>query len=191
MWLADFILANIEPILVEWERFARETKPGATMDALALRDHAREILLATVQDMRSAQSRTEQSAKSKGHQATDAGEDSLDAASDQHAVGRLHSGFDLLEMVSEYRALRASVLQLWHENAPHSHYVDVEEVTRFNESIDQSLTEAVRGYTKRADESRDLFLAILSHDLRSPLHSIAMASELLPHLIESNSEAAP
>lgn len=189
MRLADFILSHIEPILVEWERFARSTKPGATMDALALRDHAREILLATVQDMRSAQSRTEQSAKSKGHQAADPGEEALDVASDQHAVGRLRSGFDLLEMVSEYRALRASVLQLWHENGPHTHYADVDDITRFNESIDQSLTEAVSGYTKQADESRDLFLAILSHDLRSPLHSIAMASEVLPHLIESNPEA--
>ena len=188
MRLADFILANIEPILVEWERFARGTKPGATMDALALRDHAREILLATVQDMRSAQSRSEQAAKSKGQQTVDTCDHSLDVASDQHAVGRLDSGFDLLEVVSEYRALRASVLQLWHENAPDTHYVY--DVTRFNESIDQSLTKAVSGYTKRADESRDLFLAILSHDLRSPLHSIVMASEVLPHLIESNSEAA-
>ena len=29
MRLADFILANIEPILVEWEAFARSIWPGA------------------------------------------------------------------------------------------------------------------------------------------------------------------
>src|SRR5579862_9300086 len=62
MRLADFIVSNIEPILMEWEVFARGTAPGAKMDALALRDHAPEILLATVQDMKSSQSATERSA---------------------------------------------------------------------------------------------------------------------------------
>jgi hypothetical protein len=40
MRLADFILANIEPILAEWESFARSVCPGGEMDALELRDHA-------------------------------------------------------------------------------------------------------------------------------------------------------
>src|SRR5689334_9903223 len=56
MRLADFISANLEPILLEWDAFARSINSGATMDSLALRDHAREILLATVRDMRTAQS---------------------------------------------------------------------------------------------------------------------------------------
>jgi hypothetical protein len=47
MRLADFILANIEPILVEWEGIAHSVSPGAKMDKLALRDHAEEILRAT------------------------------------------------------------------------------------------------------------------------------------------------
>ena len=67
MRLADFILSNIEPILMEWKVFARGIGPGAKMDALALRDHAPDILLATVQDMKSSQSAAERSAKSRGH----------------------------------------------------------------------------------------------------------------------------
>ena len=47
MRLADFILANIEPILVEWEAFARSIWPGRQTDPLALRDHAADILRAT------------------------------------------------------------------------------------------------------------------------------------------------
>ncbi|SFJ42789.1 sensor histidine kinase [Planctomicrobium piriforme] len=188
MRLADFIDANVEPILVEWEAFARGIASGEKMDSLALRDHADEILLATVRDMRSAQSAVERLAKSRGH---GGGDQSvvLNGASEQHAVGRLGSGFDLLELVSEYRALRASVLRLWHESQPPAHDNDIDDVTRFNESIDQSLAKGVSSYTKRVDQSRDLFLAILSHDLRNPLNSIAMSASLLPLLVQPATEA--
>ncbi len=62
MRLADFIVSNLEPILSEWEAFARSIVSAETMDALALRDHAGEILLATVSDMQSPQSPTERTA---------------------------------------------------------------------------------------------------------------------------------
>ena len=49
MRLADFILANIEPILADWEAFARGIWPrGTSVYVAALRDHAEAILRATV-----------------------------------------------------------------------------------------------------------------------------------------------
>ncbi len=184
MRLADFIVSNLEPILSEWEAFARSIVSGETMDALALRDHAGDILLATVRDMQSLQSATERAAKSRSHSTTNSGQGTLDGASEQHAIGRVGSGFDLIEVVSEYRALRASVLRLWANSKPDLHESSVDDVTRFNESIDQSLSKAVSSYTKRVNQSRDLFLAILSHDLRNPLNSIAMSAAILPHLVD-------
>jgi signal transduction histidine kinase len=182
MRLADFILANVEPVLAEWESFARGIGPGAKMDGLALRDHATDILLATAWDMRSAQTAVERTAKSRGQSPLlDGG---LNGASESHALGRLGSGFDLMEMVSEYRALRASVLRLWADSRPAFHESDVDDLTRFNESIDQSITRAVGSYTRRVDQSRDLFLAILSHDLRNPLNSIAMSATMLAELAD-------
>ena len=189
MRLADFIVSNVEPILMEWEVFARGIAPGAKMDALALRDHAPDILLATVQDMNSSQSAIQRSAKSRGqhgyHGGAAAGDGvalnapGLNGASELHAVGRLGSGFDLMEVVSEYRALRASVLQLWRDSKPEAHECDVDDITRFNESIDQSVAKAVSSFTKRVDQARDMYLAILSHDLRNPLNSIALSAESL------------
>src|SRR4029453_17668908 len=37
--------------------------------------------------------------------------------------------------------------------------------------------------------SRDMFLAILSHDLRSPLNSISMTAQLLPRLDRLDAES--
>jgi len=134
--------------------------------------------------MRSAQTAVERAAKSQGRADRGGGDGhaALDGASESHAVGRLGSGFDLMEMVSEYRALRASVLRLWADSDPPPHERDVDDLTRFNESVDQSITKAVASYTRRVDQSRDLFLAILGHDLRNPLNSIAVSAQMLPHL---------
>jgi signal transduction histidine kinase len=179
MRLGDFILENIEPILAEWEQFARGLAPGSAMDIIALRDHAEDILRVAARDMVSAQSAEQQSEKSKGHGGGGTESAVLDHASDEHAIGRLGSGFNLIEVVSEYRALRASVLQLWGRSVRTADEDDLQDLIRFNESIDQSLAEAVKSYTHRLDESRELFLATLGHDLRNPLNAIVVSSGLL------------
>lgn len=180
MRLADFILGNIEPILIEWEAFARSLAPGEQMTNLALRDSAEAILLATARDMQSDQSLVQQASKSKGHGGAGGEEsDRLDHASKLHGAERVGSGFDIMEVVSEYRALRASVLRLWRESCPQPDINDINDITRFNESIDQSLAEAVGSYTNRVEQSRRMFLAILSHDLRNPLNSIRGAAHMV------------
>lgn len=180
MRLADFILANIEPILVEWEAFAASTTPGAKMTPLALRNDAGLILLATARDMQAEQTLAEQQAKSAGRGGAGGPEsDRLDHASTLHGLARVGSGFNIIEVASEYRALRASVLRLWRASGPRPDLHDLDDVTRFNESMDQSLALALRSYTKRVDQSRRMFLAILSHDLRHPLTCIRMAAHLV------------
>ncbi len=179
MRLADFILENIEPILVEWEAFARSLESGTTMTRKALRNAAGEMLLATARNMQTEQSRAQQESKSKGHGGADSqASDRLDHASKVHGFERVGVGFDIMEVVAEYRALRASVLRLWYESRQQSSLDDIEDITRFNEAIDQSLAEAVDSYTSRVEQSRHMFLAILSHDLRSPVGSIQGAAQV-------------
>ena len=67
MQLADFILSNMESILVEWERFASTLLPAAvSMTPLALRNEAKEILEAVATDLSTAQTRQAQIDKSLG-----------------------------------------------------------------------------------------------------------------------------
>ncbi len=190
MRLAEFILANIEPILVEWEAFARSLLPGKHMTINALRDDAASILLATVGDMQNLQSLEQQESKSKGN--GDSGSvtsDRLDDASELHGMERVSAGFHITEVIAEYRALRASVLRLWRESIPEPHMSDLDDVTRFDESLDQSLAGGVGSYSKRIDESRQMFLAILSHDLRNPLSCIQMAAQVVSMEIQDTDTA--
>ncbi len=189
MRLAEFILGNIDSILREWEAFARSVWPGAATDPHELRDHAADILRATVSDMTSVQSADQQSDKSKGDGDAGAASSRVDGASDVHAIARVRSGFDLKTVIAEYRALRASVIRLWRESRPAPDQSDLEDLTRFNESIDQSLTEAVGSYTDRVDYSRRMFLAILGHDLRSPLHAITLSAAALLESGQLDAEA--
>lgn len=176
MRLATFIDQNQEAILEEWERFARTIDaPGKELNPETLRDHAGEILRTVVVDLRSRQSAHEQIEKSKGH----GQHASMETAAETHAVTRLLSGFTMDQMVSEYRALRASVLKLWMaENRGGADSV-IDDVMRFNEAIDQALTESIAGYSRAVEAAQTIFLGVLGHDLRSPLAAIGMGIETL------------
>lgn len=176
MHLADFILANLEPILVEWEAFAKSLPAGGSMTSRALRDDAERMLRFIAADLATGQTVDEGIAKSHGHgEQLPEGERS---AAHDHGLQRLSDGFDLVQMVSEYRALRASVTRLWVKDA---NVLDEQavEMIRFNESMDQILAESVERYTQKVGRDKDLFLAVLGHDLRNPLSAIKMASTLL------------
>ena len=190
MRLGDFILANMEPILAEWEAFARSFAAGATMDPVALRDHAEQILRAAALDMSSDQSASQQSDKSQGRGEGGADSLRLNGASEEHAIERVGSGFDLIAVVAEYRALRASVIRLWRKSTPSHDVRDMNDLTRFNESIDQSLAKAVRSYTERVNRSRQMFLAILGHDLRNPLNSMTLSAQVLLRTAQFDEEGA-
>ncbi|MEB0165245.1 HAMP domain-containing sensor histidine kinase, partial [Glaciimonas sp. CA11.2] len=58
------------------------------------------------------------------------------------------------------------------------------DMVRFNEAIDQALAESVTTYSDQETRTRDTFLAILGHDLRSPLATMAMAGDSLSRLRE-------
>src|SRR5690606_25817537 len=100
-------------------------------------------------------------------------------ASAEHAVERVLSGIDVATVIAEYRALRASVLRLWRESIPEPHLADLDDITRFNEALDQSIAEAVRSYMDRVNRSRQMFLAILGHDLRNPLSAMKLTGQVL------------
>jgi len=177
MKLGNFILANREPILLEWEAFARTCAPAsAAMDLTALRDHANEMLSVIAKDLETPQTKDESTEKSKG-ESPDLS--ATTTAAEQHGAGRAESGFTVEQMVAEFRALRASVLRLWTTSKGAVDADDIDDLTRFNEAIDQSLAESVSRYTQELDHSKEMFLAILGHDLRTPLGAVIMSSEFM------------
>lgn len=181
MRLADFILLNMEAILAEWESFASTLLPASTgMTSLALRDHAPQILQAIAKDLGTSQSRDEQWEKSRGRAPKLDGAPATAAQS--HAVLRARGGFDINQLVSEYRAMRTSVLRLWTDTAAPT-TTTLDDVIRFNEAIDQAIAESVREFHAHVEQARNLLLGMLGHDMRSPLMTILTTAT---HLSELN-----
>lgn len=174
MRFSAFIKQNLDQIIAEWETYARTLLPAAkTMSVLALRDHCRGILLAIASDMETDQTTGERSIKSKELMPDT---DTVETAAAAHGALRQIVGFDMMQLVGEFRALRASVLALWRRRAAcDSADAALEEVARFNEGIDQALAESVG----RCSTDIATFLAVIGHDLRSPLWVLQGSIEIL------------
>ena len=156
--LPAFIRANLEAILAAWEGFAKGILSARHMDTAALRDHASAMLCAIADDLDQTQSPHEQFEKSQGRAPPRARE----TAAALHGAARVASGFSVDDTISEFRALRASVLQLWGQangklgTNPH------DDTLRFNEAIDQALTESLQRYALDKEETMRRFDMLLS-----------------------------
>jgi signal transduction histidine kinase len=177
MRLSDFIQRDMEAILSEWEAFAATLLPAALdMNSDSLRDHAEQILRAVCKDLDTAQNDDERERKSKGLAARRI--DARNTAAETHALLRAQGGFNVSQMTSEYRALRASVLHLWAKACEPSD-IFVPDLVRFNEAIDQAVAESVAFFNAQIEKERNLLLGMLGHDMRGPLQVIQLTARYL------------
>lgn len=174
MRLADYIEQNAIAIVDAAEAFAETHRPdGVHLDREALRDHLPQILAAVVDDLRQSQSVGNELARAEGDRDTPPGHPS---AAQTHGRLRAKAGYDINQLVAEYRSLRASVLRTWDEPASAESFADMH---RFNQAIDQAIAESVAHFSAEAEAWRQIFLGVLGHDLRGPLTAILLTSEIM------------
>ena len=174
--LAQFIRDNTEQILAEWDAFARGLHTTEALDVVTLRDHAREMLAAVACALEVPAAAPENREALRKERAR---ERRRVTAAQEHGAGRADSGFTVGQMVSEFRALRSSVVRLWTRELREADVTDIDELSRFHDAIDLAIAESVMRFSEQIKESKERFLAILGHDLRSPLSAIVTASAFL------------
>ena len=84
-----------------------------------------------------------------------------------------------MQTLSEFRALRATVIRLWMNSSPEIDDSAIEQLIRFNEGIDQALSESAARFMEEIELSRDFATAVLAHDLRNPLNAILSSAQFL------------
>ena len=131
MRLSEFIRANVDQIVHEWEEFAKTLSAGTALPRWLLRDHAPAIVKYIADDMEVPQAPAEEEAKSKGEQPSGP----IKHIATVHVSLRIESGFDLVQIMAEYRALRSCVLRMWRQSCPDSFAGGAEEITRFAEAV--------------------------------------------------------
>ena len=174
MRIATFLEVESEKVLEEVAAFAKTIPALKEVDEKTLRNHIPEVLKAISADLRTPQSRTESIEKSHGNAPPRASRSSAQT----HGLMRAQSGIDIEQLVAEFRAMRSSVLRLWSEAHPFGPEA-IEDITRFNEAIDQAVAESVQYYAQERARWHEIFLGVLGHDLRGPLNAVALTAELM------------
>lgn len=178
MHIADFVEQEIDYIVDEWVAFARTRVPlSHELSTEELADHAKVLLLSLSADVRDRQSERERHDKSQGNAQENAPE--ITRIARDHAAQRFQQGFSLDHLLSEFRALRASVIRRWTQQMPDVNHDTLDQVTRFGEALDQALSESAALYSQKVDDSRNLLLGVLGHDLRTPLGVVHMSAGYL------------
>ncbi|MBA3395314.1 MAG: GAF domain-containing protein [Deltaproteobacteria bacterium] len=177
--LVDLLELRRDDILCEWERRVRTLPQARGLDRPSLIDHVPDLL-----DRIGAMA-GELAAGSSPHLPIEIAE--------RHALERLEEGFDLVQVVTEFRMLRVSILEVWERaaTAPPA----LAEIRLLDEAIDFSVLASVARYTAvrertlvafdristAAFESRDLteLLRRLLQVLRDSTLSVDTAAILL------------
>lgn len=178
MRLSTHLRVNAEDILAAWDAFAATlVQDGSMLDPVTLRDHAGEILAAIADEL----DRPPPVDKlDTPPDASDGASEDLEAAAGTHADTRMVSGFAIDAMITEYRAFRTSIVQLWlTAGGGREQPRDMEDLLRFHESMDQAIADSVARYTDQTRKSTELFIGILGHDIRNPLGTISMSAQYL------------
>lgn len=178
MNISDFTEQEVDGIVGEWVAFARTRQPIAgSLSQEDLADHARVLLLSIAEDVRQWQGSRAQHDKSQGLAPDHLTE--ITGIARDHASQRFEQGFTLDDLVSEFRALRASVIRRWVAQIDPGGHDDLDQLVRFGEAMDQALAESTSLYSRKVDNSRNLLLGVLGHDLRTPLGVVHMSASYL------------
>jgi len=172
----EFLTRERDRIMAEWERAIREETRPILLEASALRDDLPEFL-----DALAAWMTTEDTPLGG----------MLQGVPTTHAKQRLKHAYELAQLVSEFRVLRATILRLLlhaevEEQAgvktPAANERRVDELARLNAGLDQAISDSVEYFVNERERIRERFIGVLSHDLRTPLGSILMSAD---HLLRS------
>jgi signal transduction histidine kinase len=191
--LAALMEKDLAQVLTDWERMVMPYLPPAmNRDSSTLCDGAAEILHGIMLGMNAADNSYEGEPCPPDRPPPDRPLRSGAArqVARTHALRRIELGFNVVQLTHEYSALRVSVLKHWAASADIPCILATDEVTRFNEALDRSLIECVTAFTQEVERKRNLFLAVVGHDLRNPLMAILSSAHGLARRTPDGPEAA-
>lgn len=163
--LGAFIREHKELILATWLDAAVQLPSAHNLARPAIRDHVPELL----DSLAEAIDRDDHSAVP------------MRGLPSRHAAVRLREGYDLRQVIWEYRALRRVILDLY------AHAGDISEDSRpklaplrdMSAALDAAIGDAVDQFALDRDKSREMFIGMLGHDLRDPLNTIVFSAQNL------------
>ena len=101
-----------------------------------------------------------------------------------HGLQRLHVGFQVEEVVEEYKILRDCIHDLADR---HDIHLQGRLLRILNHAVDGAIAGAVRSYVVQQAldirHRREDYLAFVAHDLRTPLNAVSLAAQMLEKML--------
>ncbi|WP_437332812.1 ATP-binding protein [Sorangium sp. So ce394] len=167
--LSDFIQRHHDAVLEKWKQRVQSLSPARRLSDTLLTDHIPSVLAYI--------------AEATGSEGAEAAVDRrLRGMPGYHALNRLAHGYDLSDVVMEYAALRAVILELWERDGGGN---GGRELIRLNAAIDEAIAGAVSHY----QEARVRLLQALDTISAAALGSSDLDT-FLKALIRATREAA-
>jgi signal transduction histidine kinase len=173
--LAAFIRQNADAIIAEWLELASRLPSAHGLSLLSLRDHV-PLMLETLAE---AAAREDESALP------------MKGLPNLHAALRVREGYDLRQVVAEYRALRRAIHAEYSQSdhLPDDVRPQLAQLRLMHAALDAAIGDAVDQYALDREKARETFIGMLGHDLRDPLNAILVGAQLL--LIERDGARDP
>ena len=176
--LAALIHREREALLAQWRAQVRQLSSAKHLDTPTLNDHVPDLLDELVVAFRSVSDETIPEAL-------------LEGSPPAHGRQRHHDGFDIVEVVAEYNILRGCIHDLAERNGLG---LSGKAFHILNRVLDEAIGLAVQTFaTEQALEvqrRREEYLALVAHDLRTPLSAITLATGVLELKLSGKSDSA-
>lgn len=163
MQLAEFIKTHREEILGEWELRTQLPTLAGNIDRETFRNYASKVLEWNVNYLDVGNDSRKEIAKLRGDMAL-----TCDTPGRRFLSTQLHdicvdaSEFGIWDLVAIHSELRSSVLTLWRAEAEIPRQINLGELTRFSDAIDQCLYESVVAYSNAENHEVWLLESMLS-----------------------------
>jgi two-component system, OmpR family, phosphate regulon sensor histidine kinase PhoR len=111
----------------------------------------------------------------------------VDGTTEVHAVQRFQEGFDLIEVVADYNALREAIQEFAEAN-----HISVTGRVRsiLDRVLDKAIGVAVQTYSEQKaleiQRQREEHLSFIVHDLKTPLAAVSTATKILERLLSGD-----
>jgi len=168
----EFLKRERDCIISAWEQAIRMEPRLVSLEGSALRNELPEF----IDDLAAWMEREEEP-----------GRGSLGSLPAAHAAQRNVNGYQLAQLVEEYRVLRTTILRLLLHQETAEQMASgasgmerrVSDLARLNAGLDRAISEAVEYFVGERERARERFIGILGHDLRSPLNTIMSSAHLM------------
>lgn len=177
--LAALITRERETLLTRWREQVRQLSSAKHLDIPTLNDHIPGLLDELATAFRLVSDET-------------IPESLLEGSPPIHGRQRHQDGFDIVEVVAEYNILRGCIHDLAESNGVS---LSGKAFHILNRVLDEAIGSAVQTFaTERALEvqkRREEYLALVAHDLRTPLNAVSLAGGVLERQMLSGGGGSP